>query len=85
MTERDAAVNIKGGLVAEKAAVFVQLANNFDSEIIVLYKDKNVNAKSIMGMMALSLAEGEKVSVKAEGPDSEQAVLALCSYLDGRE
>jgi catabolite repression HPr-like protein len=47
-------------------------------------EEKKINAKSIMGMMSLGLATGEKVFVSAEGPDEEEAINNIEKYLGSK-
>ena len=67
-------IQIKNGLEARPVAVLVQVASQFNSSIYVEAGDKKVNAKSIMGMMALGLDAGEEVVVSAEGDDESNAM-----------
>lgn len=62
-------------------AVLVQLASQFDSKIHLISGNKKINAKSIMGMMSLGFAEGEPITVQAEGPDEEKACEQLAAYI----
>ena len=64
---------------------FVQVASQYDSSIFVEYRDKRVNAKSIMGMMSLGIAQGEKVVIAADGADEAEAVKGLEKYLTSKE
>ncbi|MFH1903965.1 MAG: HPr family phosphocarrier protein [bacterium] len=65
------------GLHARPAALFVQLANKFQSEIFVEKKEQKVNGKSIMGIMTLAAGKGQKITITADGNDAEEAVKAL--------
>ncbi len=65
------------GLHARPAALFVQLANKFQSEIFVEKKGQKVNGKSIMGIMTLAAGKGQKITITADGNDAEEAVNAL--------
>jgi len=65
------------GLHARPAALFVQLANKFQSEIFVEKKEQKVNGKSIMGIMTLAAGKGQKITITANGNDAEEAVNAL--------
>lgn len=62
-------------------AKLVSLACTFDSDIRILDGGKNINVKSIMGMIAFVADKGKKISVSADGPDEENAVNAICEYL----
>lgn len=81
MVTKDMIIEIKSGLAARPVALFVQVASQFNSSIYVEYENKRVNAKSIMGMMALGLATGEKVKVSAEGNDENDAISKIEEYL----
>jgi phosphotransferase system HPr (HPr) family protein len=81
MVTKNMTIEIKTGLEARPVALFVQVASQFESSIYVEYGTKKVNAKSIMGMMTLGLAAGEKVLVTAEGEDEEQAIGKIEEYL----
>ena len=67
------------------AAMLVQLAGKYSSNIFVEKGNRSVNAKSIMGMMTLNLASGEEVTVIAEGSDEESAVADLEKFLQGSQ
>ncbi len=85
MIKREITIALDKGLEARPVAIFVQVASQFTSSIIVEYRDKKVNAKSIMGMMSLGIAQGEKVSVSADGDDEKEAIEALQKYLTTKE
>lgn len=65
------------GLHARPAAMFVKLANEFDCELTVEKGSEQVNGKSIMGIMMLAAGKGSKITVTAEGPDAEEAVMEI--------
>lgn len=85
MSRRPVIVKLKTGLHARPAAMFVQEANKFSSEIFVEKNEKKVNAKSIMGIMSLAISTGTEVVISAEGSDSEQAVEALSALVSKEE
>jgi len=72
------------GLHARPAAMFVQLASKFASEITVERGGERVNGKSIMGIMMLAAGKGLKITVTAEGYDAEDAVNALEELVNNR-
>ena len=81
MVTKNMTIEIKTGLEARPVALFVQVASQFDSSIYVEYENKKVNAKSIMGMMTLGLAAGERVTVQADGTDEAAAIARIEEYL----
>jgi phosphotransferase system HPr (HPr) family protein len=72
------------GLEARYAAMFVQTAGKFESKIQVVLSDKIVNAKSIMGIISLSIMEGDSIMIIAEGDDSEAAAKELAGVLKNK-
>lgn len=71
----------KQGLHARPAALFVQIANKFNSEITVMKGRHKVNGKSIMGIMMLEAGYGSKVTMVVTGDDAEAAVRELETLL----
>ena len=70
-------VKNKQGLHARPAALFVQIANKFDSHIRVKSDTEEVNGKSIMGILMLGAEKGSTIIIEAEGSDAEQAIEEL--------
>lgn len=62
-------------------AQLVQTACKFESHIIIESQGKNINAKSLMGMMAFGLKKGLQVKVSAEGSDEEMAINSIKNFL----
>lgn len=85
MIRKDITIELAKGLEARPVAVFVQVASQYDCSIFVEYREKRVNAKSIMGMMSLGIAQGEKVTVIADGTDEKEAVEGIRTYLTSKE
>ncbi len=85
MAEKKVIVQLETGLHARPAALFVQEANNFSSEIFVIKGNKKVNAKSIMGIMSLAVSRGTEITIVAEGADAEEAVDKLAQMVSKPE
>ena len=58
----------------------VQEASQYASKVYIKVEDKSINAKSIMGMMSLSLSEGEEVTIFTEGEDEEKAAEGIKTF-----
>ena len=71
----------KQGLHARPAAIFVRLANKFDSDIVVRRGREEVSGKSIMGILMLGCEKGSKVELSAKGKDAERAIAELSELL----
>lgn len=74
-------VSLESGLHARPASKFVQLANQFTSDIHIKKGERSVNAKSIMGILSLAITKGTEINLEAEGEDAVAAVAALKRYL----
>jgi len=85
MTERQVEVKLKSGLQARQAALFVQEANRYQSDVYLQKDEKKVNAKSIMGIMSLAISRGSSVVISADGSDEEQAVSGLITMIQKEE
>ena len=75
--ERPVTIQNRHGLHARPAAEVVKAASRFQADITLVRDDMEVNGKSIMGVMMLAAECGATVTVRASGPDAEQAVAAL--------
>jgi phosphocarrier protein HPr len=87
MPQIEIIVNNKLGLHARPAALFVRVAQKFDSDIYVSRNDGKsgeVNAKSVMGVMALGAGPGTALMVRAVGHDAEKALRSLKLLADKR-
>lgn len=69
------------GIHARPAAYIAKLAAQFDATIRLAYKDKEVDAKSIVGVMSLAAQAGEEVCISAEGNQAEAAMNAIVDLL----
>ena len=80
MTSKKCIINLPSYAEARPVAEIVQTASQYESRIFLISGDKKINAKSIMGMMSLSLCNKEEIEVEATGPDEEAAV---CVFFGG--
>ena len=77
MIKKSVRVLLKTGLHARPAALFVQEANKYSSDIFLEKEDVRVNAKSIMGIMMLAAEPGSEITILIEGEDEKEAFAAL--------
>ena len=75
--ERRITIRGQSGLLSDKAVLFVQKANEFESKIWIEYGKKKLNAKSLVGLVSLEIVEGSEVTLSADGPDADAALDAL--------
>lgn len=77
MEKRDFYVTAETGIHARPATILVQTASKFSSDINLVYNEKSVNLKSIMGVMSLGVGQGADVTITAEGDDEADAMKAI--------
>jgi phosphocarrier protein len=82
MLERTVKLGSKSGLHARPAAVFVQKAKEFQSQVTVAKNDKAVNGKSILSILTLGAKQGDQVVLKVNGDDAQAAVQKLATLLE---
>ncbi len=84
---REIEVQIKNpdGLHMRPAMQFVDTASQFASDISVSSSENVVDGKSIMQMTMLAATHGTKLTIKAQGPDADQAVVALQQLVEVRQ
>lgn len=81
MTKKEITIQLDSGLETRPVALLVQVASQYDSDIYIESDNRNINAKSIMGMMALGLVPGENVVISANGVDEARAMEGIEAYL----
>jgi phosphocarrier protein len=70
------------GLHARAAAKFVHLASSFAASVRVAKGGREMDGKSIMGLLLLSAAQGSTVTISVDGDDEESAIAALCGLIE---
>ncbi len=70
MLERELIVSNRLGLHARATAKLVQMLSSFRCNATLAAKGREVNAKSIMGVMLLAAAQGTPVTVRVDGGSS---------------
>jgi phosphocarrier protein HPr len=70
------------GLHARAAARFVHTASGFSARIRVTRGGREMDGKSIMGLLLLAAARGSVITISAAGADEQQALAALCALVE---
>jgi phosphocarrier protein HPr len=83
---REATVTIVNrlGLHARAAAKFVKLAQSFESTITAEVEGQVVDGKSMMSIMLLAASAGTEITLRADGPDADEAIAALIVLIEDR-
>ncbi len=81
MIKKPVKIQLSEGLDARPIALLVQEASQYSSSVYIEVDQKQVNAKSIMGMMSLTLMPGEEITVVANGTDEKEAAAGIERFL----
>ena len=69
------------GMHARAAAKFVHLAARYEARVRVAREAREMDGKSIMGILLLAAAQGSTITISAEGTDEHDAVRALVALV----
>jgi phosphotransferase system HPr (HPr) family protein len=83
--EQQIVVNKTHGLHARPATIFVQMANKFNSSVMVEKDGEAVDGKSIIAILSLGVNRGMKVKLVVEGDDATDTMNDLKSFLEGED
>jgi phosphocarrier protein len=83
MLERELQITQSQGLHAQASARLVQALAPFHSQVFLLAKGREVNAKSIMGVMLLAAGPGTPIKVRVDGSDEAEALEAVAKFFAG--
>ena len=84
MLRKELTIKNKTGLHARPAALLVKTTGKFKSEIYISKDGYKINGKSIMGVMTLAAESGSVIEISVDGPDEEQAMLALEDLINNK-
>ena len=82
MISRSVTIVNQLGMHARAAAKFVHLAARFESRVRVSREGREMDGKSVMGLLLLAAAQGSTLTISAEGGDELAAVAALVSLVE---
>jgi len=74
-------VSNPSGLHARPAAVLASRAKQFDADIRLRRGADETNARSVVGIMGLEIARGDRIEIVASGPDADEAVRSLSQLI----
>ena len=83
MIRREVAIRNRLGLHARAAARFVHTASRFRARVTASRDGRVMDGKSILGILLLAASQGTAIEVAADGPDEEEAMVALVSLVEG--
>ena len=81
MIVREIVIKNSLGLQSKSAAIFIQKASNYKSNIWIAKNERKANAKSLLGVLSLGIGPGAKLDITVEGDDEAEAAAELEKYL----
>jgi len=81
MTSQEVIVVNQLGMHARAAAKFVHLATRYEARVKVSRDQREMDGKSIMGILLLAAARGSTITISADGADEKDAVAALVALV----
>ena len=81
MITREVTITNTIGLHARPATFFIQKANAYKCTVWVEKEDRKVNAKSLLGVLSLGIAQGMTIKLIADGSDENEALEGLESLI----
>ena len=84
MTERDLEIINRLGLHARAAAKLVHTAGRFVCDVRLVKDGEEVDAKSILGLMALGAAQGSAIRIVCDGSDEDEAIASISELIEDR-
>lgn len=82
MVSKKVSFNCEESLQMKAVAVLIQKASMYRSGIWLYRGERRANAKSLLGVMSLGIENNMELELTAEGPDENEAVESIASYLE---
>ena len=82
MYSKEVTIKNQVGLHARPATYFIQKANEFKEEIKVTKDEREVNGKSLLGVLSLGITRGSSIKISATGENEQAAVEALVALIE---
>ena len=84
MLKQEITIINKLGLHARAAMKLVNTAGRFESEILITFKNREINAKSIMNLMVLGASKGSRLTLTVTGNDEKNAMKAVVELINDK-
>ncbi|MCI9122667.1 MAG: HPr family phosphocarrier protein [Eubacterium sp.] len=82
MISQKITIQNQSGLHARPAAILAQAAGKCDSDVRILYGNKNIQAKSILNIMSAAIKCGTEVEIQCDGATEEEDMKTIISLIE---
>lgn len=83
MVSKKVIIKNPSGLHARPASVLTQAAGKCRSNVIIVYGEKQIQAKSILNIMAAAIKTGSEIEVQCDGETEEEDLKSLVDLIEG--
>lgn len=83
MVSGKVAVKNPSGLHARPASILARAAGQCESEVILVYREKRIQAKSILNIMAAAIKSGSEIEIQCSGESEEKDLKTLMELIEG--
>lgn len=84
MLEKVLKINIALGLHMRPAGNLAKIASSLSSEIKILYKDKIINAKSVLNIMSAAIKFGDEITIQVSGENEEEDIKVIVDAIENK-
>ncbi|WP_317367049.1 HPr family phosphocarrier protein [uncultured Tyzzerella sp.] len=82
MVEKNVTIKNEAGLHMRPAGEFAKLANQCTSSVKIIYNEKNVNAKSVLNIMAAGIKCGDEITIQCDGDNESKDLNILIEAIE---
>jgi phosphocarrier protein HPr len=82
MIEREITISNRLGLHARASAKLVQMLQDYKCDAVLIHRGREINAKSIMGVMMLAAGVGNTITLRTDGVDEESAMNEMVALFE---
>lgn len=82
MVTAEVEINNTLGMHLRPAALFCEIAQRYPCRVTIQIREKTVNAKSVLSLLAAGIKKGEVISISCDGQEEEEALHALCELVE---
>lgn len=82
MVRQTVVVTNPTGLHARPAADFIKISSSLRCDVSIEKDGKKVNAKSILGLLALAATKGDKIDIITDGEGEQEGLEKLVEFVE---
>lgn len=84
MVQNTVTIQSEKGLHMRPAGVLARAMSNYESEVLLIYKEKRVNAKSLLNIIGAGIKQGSQIIIQCDGSDEQEAMTEALDVIENR-